>query len=40
MKNNVVGRPCSTYGGGEVHTGFWVGEGDHLEETDVDERIK
>ena len=36
------GGACSTYGGEEVHTGFWWGnlrERDHLEEPDVDGNI-
>ena len=35
-------RACSTYGGGEVYTGFWCGnlrERDHLEDPGVDGRI-
>ena len=39
---NEIGVACSTYGGGEVHTGNWWGnlrEGDHLEEPGVDGRI-
>jgi len=38
----VRGGACSTYGGEEVHTGFWWGnlrERDHLEEPDVDGNI-
>jgi len=36
-----MGRACSMYGGGEVHTGFWWGnpkERDHLEDLGVDGR--
>jgi hypothetical protein len=36
-----MGRACSTYGGEEMHIGFWRGnlrEGDHLEDPDVDGR--
>ena len=43
MKTNIVGGPCSTYGGDESCVqGFggetW-GEGDHLEDPGVDGRI-
>jgi hypothetical protein len=37
-----MGRACSTYGGKEMHTGFWWGdvrEGDHLGDPGVDGRI-
>jgi hypothetical protein len=37
-----MGVGCSTYGGGEVKTGFWRGnprERDHLEDPGVDGRI-
>ena len=41
INKNEMERACSTYGG-EAHTGFWwrnLREGDHLEDTAVDERI-
>jgi hypothetical protein len=39
-----MGGACSTYGGKEVHTGFWWGggdprEGDHLGDPGVDGRV-
>jgi hypothetical protein len=38
-----MGGACGTYGGREVHTGFWWGdprEGDHLGDPGVDGRIR
>jgi hypothetical protein len=37
-----MGWACSTYGGKEVHTGFWWGdlsEGDHLGDPGIDGRL-
>jgi len=37
-----MGEACSTYGGGDVYTGFWWGnliERDHLEDPGLDGRI-
>ena len=42
IEKNEMGRTCSTYGRGEVYTGFWLGnlsERDHLEERGVDGKI-
>jgi hypothetical protein len=42
MEKNEMGGACGTYGGGEVHTGFWWGdlrEGDHVGDPGVDGRI-
>ena len=42
MKKSEMGRACSTYWGGEVHTGIWWGnlrEGSHLSDLGVDGRI-
>jgi hypothetical protein len=41
-KTTEMGRACSTWGRGELHTGFWWGnlrEGDHLEDPDIHRRI-
>jgi hypothetical protein len=38
----VIGGACSTYGGGEVYTEFWLGnlrERDHMKDPGVGERI-
>ena len=37
-----MGEACSTYGGGELHRGFWWGnlwKKEHLEDSGVDWRI-
>jgi hypothetical protein len=42
IEKNEMGEACSTYGGKEVHTGFWwrdLREGDHLGDPGVDGRI-
>jgi hypothetical protein len=42
IEKNEIGRVCGTYGGKEVHTGFWWGdlrEGDYLGDPGVDRRI-
>ena len=42
IKKNEMDGACSTYGGGEVLSGFWWGnlrERDHLEDLGVDGRI-